>query len=73
MDGIRECATAMMLGLIKIDPSLTAWKKEVEGYAWDDKAGDDCPVKINDHAMDAMRYFVKTKRIAVPKRAYNAG
>ena len=73
MDGIRECATAMMLGLIKVDPSLTAWKKEVEGYAWDDKAGDDCPVKINDHAMDAMRYFVKTKRIAVPKRAYNAG
>jgi PBSX family phage terminase large subunit len=67
LDGIRESATAMQLGKIKISPKCTAWRKEAEGYVWDDKATEDRPVKVNDHAMDAMRYFVKTMRIAVPK------
>ena len=67
-DGIRETATALKKGLIRISPSCTAWIKEAQGYVWDDKAGEDRPVKVNDHAMDDTRYFVKSKRIAVPKR-----
>lgn len=51
MDGIRETATAMMMGLIKIDPSLKDWRREAEGYAWDDKAGEDRPIKVNDHCL----------------------
>lgn len=70
LDGIRESATAMKGGKIKISPKCKAWKKEVEGYVWDDKSSEDRPVKVNDHAMDAMRYFVKTMRIAVPKNRY---
>ena len=36
---------------------------EFGSYIWDEKAaqqGEDRPVKENDHAMDAVRYFVYT-------------
>lgn len=67
-DGIRETATALKKGLIYISPECINWKKEAQGYVWDEKAAEDKPVKEADHLMDSMRYFVKTKRIAVPKR-----
>lgn len=69
-DGIRETATAMKKGLIKIAPDCTNLIKELQGYVWDDTAPDDRPVKIDDHACDDMRYFVKTMKIAIPKRPY---
>ena len=73
-DGIRETATAMQRGAIKISPDLKEWKKEVEGYVWDEKSADDRPIKINDHYMDATRYFVKTMRLAVkPARGAGSG
>jgi PBSX family phage terminase large subunit len=68
-NGIRETATAMQKGLIKISPSITDWRKEAEGYVWDDTQ-EDKPVKENDHYMDATRYFVKTMRITRPKTQY---
>lgn len=64
MDGIRETATAMQMDLIKIDPSCKDLIRELEGYVWDDNEAADVPVKVNDHACDAMRYFCKTMRIA---------
>lgn len=69
-DGIRETATAMKKGLIKISPDCEDWKKEVQGYVWDESAADDRPVKIDDHAMDDTRYFVKTMKITKPKQQY---
>ena len=45
--------------------------QKFEGYVWDDTVQEDKPVKVNDHLMDAMRYFVKTFRIAT-KRHDNA-
>lgn len=69
LDGIRETATAMKTGKIKVSPDCKAWRREVEGYVWDENAKDDRPIKVNDHAMDAMRYFVKTARVAVEKRS----
>lgn len=68
MDGIRDTATAMQLGLIKISPSITEWREEVEGYVWDDTAADDAPVKINDHLMDATRYFVFTENLVLKSK-----
>lgn len=70
-DGIRNTATCMKKGLIKFVPGLSNWKKEIQGYVWDEKALDDTPVKVNDHLMDAMRYFVHTKRIARVRNEYN--
>ncbi len=72
IDGIRETATAMQKGLIKVNPAIKEWKKEVEGYVWDDKSIEEKPVKVNDHYMDSTRYFVKTFGIAKPKTTYKA-
>ena len=30
------------------------------------------PVKVNDHAMDSTRYFVKTKKICRVRREYSS-
>lgn len=65
MDGIRDTAVCMKKGKIKISPKLTNWRKEVEGYIWDnDEDEEDRPIKVNDHLMDSMRYFVRTIRLA---------
>lgn len=63
VDGIRETATAMRIGLIKFSPKLKNWKVEMEGYVWDNDPAEDKPVKERDHAADAMRYFVKTMKL----------
>ena len=65
IDGIRDTATAMVLGLIKISPDCKNWIEEVQGYVWDDKAGDDRPVKERDHLQDSCRYFVRTEKLVV--------
>jgi PBSX family phage terminase large subunit len=65
MDGIRNTATAMYEGLIKVSPKCTNWITEAAGYVWDDKSAEDRPVKENDHAQDACRYFVQTMGIGV--------
>ena len=70
LDGIRETATAMRAGQIKISNTIKEWKDEAGGYVWDDSEGDEHPVKVNDHYMDATRYFVKTKRVALPKTTF---
>lgn len=67
-DGIRETASAMKRGLIKISTRMPEWRMEVEGYVWDDRVEEDKPVKENDHLMDATRYFVKTKKICKIRR-----
>jgi PBSX family phage terminase large subunit len=67
-DGIQETHTCMKNGYIKILRSCKNTIAELNGYVWDDKAGDDRPIKENDHAMDSMRYFVHTYRLATPKR-----
>lgn len=63
LDGIRETATAMQTGLVKFSPKLKHWRMEVEGYTWDETSSEDRPVKVNDHAQDAARYFVKTMKV----------
>lgn len=72
LDGIRETATAMQKGYIKINPAIKEWKKEAEGYVWDERSSEEKPVKTNDHYMDSMRYFVKTFGIARTKKNYTA-
>ena len=72
LDGIRETANAMHKGIIKVDPCCRNWLNEVQGYVWDDSAAEDRPIKVNDHAMDDMRYFVKTMRVLKPKSTYQS-
>ena len=73
MDGIRETALAIQRDMIKIDPSIKEWKSEAGGYVWDETAGDDKPIKVNDHYMDSTRYFVKTTKLLYKNREqYNS-
>lgn len=65
LDGIRDTAVCLQRGTVRIFDSCRETIKELEGYVWDTKA-EDKPVKVNDHMMDAMRYFVKTMRIVRP-------
>ena len=63
LDGIRETASAMQQNFIKVSPYIKEWKQEVEGYVWDNDSAEDRPIKVNDHYMDAMRYFIHTMKI----------
>lgn len=65
LDGIRDTAVCLQRGTVRIFDTNRETIKELEGYVWDAKE-EDKPVKVNDHMMDAMRYFVRTKRLAKP-------
>ena len=67
LDGIRNTATAIQTGKIKISPKCKMWKWEAQSYVWADSEADDIPVKINDHAMDDTRYLVQTINIVKKK------
>lgn len=68
IDGIRDTATAMELGLIKISPKCSCLIKELQGYVWDGGSGIDRPLKVADHACDALRYMVYTNKIVTRSR-----
>ncbi|MEW7916513.1 PBSX family phage terminase large subunit [Enterococcus avium] len=63
LDGIRFVGTMLNEEKIQFSKNCSNTLKEFSAYIWDTKAierGEDKPVKQNDHAMDAVRYFVYT-------------
>lgn len=69
LSGINDTAQCLQSGKVKVyELACPNMKKEFQGYVWDSHEGADRPIKINDHAMDAMRYFVKSKHLARPER-----
>lgn len=67
LDGIRETATALKMGYVKVHRSCIEMIREFGGYAWDKTSAEDKPVKVEDHSMDNLRYFVHTMHISKPK------
>ena len=66
LDGISDVSTMLRQNGIGFDASCINTINEFGSYAWDAKAannGEDRPIKTNDHAMDAVRYFVVTMRL----------
>lgn len=62
-DGIRMTSTLIAKGRLMVERGCRNLRREIESYIWNDKSarhGVEEPVKANDHAMDAMRYLVKT-------------
>ena len=62
-NGIRLVSTMLNQCKIKFFSKCKNTIKEFSVYAWDPKAsarGEDAPIKQNDHAMDAIRYFIYT-------------
>lgn len=63
IDGIRFVASLLNEEKVAIHESCVNTIKEFASYSWDIKAsekGEDKPVKVHDHAMDAFRYFCYT-------------
>jgi PBSX family phage terminase large subunit len=61
LDGIRTVATYLSQGDLVICKNCTNLLKEIESYVWDEKSvrlGEDKPVKMRDHALDALRYVL---------------
>ncbi len=60
LNGIRETASALSTGRVKICRRCADAVREFGLYRWSDDRRRDAPVKENDHAMDDIRYFVST-------------
>lgn len=63
LDGIRLMSTMFNLGKLKVNKSCTNFLQELAVYQWDETSalkGIEKPVKANDHACDACRYYCKT-------------
>lgn len=70
VEGIQKTASAIQQGKIKVNDCCKHTIKEYSLYRWDEKSVEDVPIKDNDHAMDATRYFVNTMNIMKPKSEY---
>ncbi|MDF5756641.1 PBSX family phage terminase large subunit [Spongiactinospora sp. TRM90649] len=67
LDGIRTVASLISADLLRVHRSCAGWLGEIGGYGWDDKKverGEDAPVKLDDHALDAGRYLLRTTQAA---------
>jgi len=68
--GIPVVASLLGQGLLKVADTCTNLIREIPGYSWDPKQtekGEDKPIKVADHALDAWRYgLVTTERLWRP-------
>jgi PBSX family phage terminase large subunit len=64
LDGIRVTSTMIRRRKLLVNRDRCPnFIREIDGYVWDDKAaqrGEERPIKTADHAMDAIRYLLKT-------------
>lgn len=61
LDGIRNVATLIGQGKVKVHERCRGFIAEMQSYVWDDKAyqhGEEKPLKMRDHGPDAFRYYV---------------
>jgi len=77
VDGIRDVASLFATGRLLVHRGCAELIREIPGYAWDPDAsekGEDKPLKVNDHGVDALRYGIRTTRniwhgrLAAPSR-----
>jgi PBSX family phage terminase large subunit len=65
LDGIRTVSSLFAANRLKVSRDCPQLIAEVPGYSWDDQAaakGEDKPIKVADHGVDALRYAVMTTR-----------
>lgn len=66
-NGIQVMTDLVRNGVCVICSECTNLIKEIEGYVWDPsqaKKGYDEPLKQNDHAIDALRYALKSHKVS---------
>lgn len=65
MDGIRVVSSLLATNKLLVHESCKALIQEIGGYSWDDRAalrGEEQPLKVADHGVDALRYGIFTTR-----------
>lgn len=75
LEGIQLLSAALDLGMIQIFRGCSHLIDEIYGYCWDEKAqraGEDRPIKQNDHALDALRYALMAYKREI-RRAFGEG
>ncbi len=60
LSGIRLTAALLRAGRLKIHENCKDAIREFGLYCWDERGETDRPLKVNDHAMDDIRYFCST-------------
>jgi PBSX family phage terminase large subunit len=63
LDGIRTVSSLLASDQLRVHASCKPLISEMASYSWDDKAtelGQDKPLKVADHAVDALRYGIHT-------------
>ncbi len=63
MDGIRVVSALIATRRLLVHESCRSLIAEIPSYCWDPKAaekGEDAPIKVADHAIDALRYGIYT-------------
>lgn len=69
LEGVETVASAMRAGAVKIGDCCKHLAEELDGYVWEDReGGEERPVKVADHACDALRYGVMTFGMYNPRR-----
>ncbi|MEV5537444.1 PBSX family phage terminase large subunit [Saccharopolyspora shandongensis] len=61
--GIRVVSSLLGADRLKVSDRCRGWIAEAPGYSWDDAAtekGEDKPIKVADHSLDAGRYALVT-------------
>jgi PBSX family phage terminase large subunit len=71
LTGIQRTALAMQNKSFYVNDCCKKTLEEFEVYSWD-SGDDDKVIKENDHAMDALRYFVNTVGIYKESKAYKS-
>lgn len=62
--GIQTVSSLIASDRLRVYKDCTGWIDEASGYSWDPKAterGQDKPLKVGDHYMDAGRYILHTE------------
>lgn len=72
IDGIQHTAEVLQSRKLLVNDCCERTINEFGLYSWDQDAPEDKPIKENDHAMDAVRYFVNTVGIWKEKRQYQS-
>lgn len=78
INGIRTVSTFLQSDSLYISSKCEMLIDEIQTYVWDTKKqeqGVDSPKKVNDHAVDALRYLVMSmaRKTDMSKIAINAG
>lgn len=67
VNGIQKMTSDVRDGKLLILSKCTNLIREIESYSWDPKAaekGEDKPIKVADHCLDALRYVAYTHKVA---------